>query len=632
MDFANELPRTPAVTGGGLTPKAGTDSRGPLTADQLLFGVIAVVVLSLLTLGLHLGDGPPLGDHEGINALAARRCLQVGDCLIPSDGETPRIRKMPLGIWLISAAAYVTGDKTGDFPVGDISARLPSAVAGACTALLLCWFGTRLFDSRIGLIAGLIWASCAAAVFYARNAQVDMVLTFFTTLAFALFWRGTNCDPPDRRFLAGFYVAFALAMLSKAPLPLAIVGLPLAVYWLLGVPILGDGNHGGPYSSNFVSRWAQGFGTQFRRIGRLWLVPGVVLFVLLAGAWPAYVYFKIDNALDLWRLEYFARYSGGLGKKAQPFWYYGPIAFGLTAPFFLSLPEAIVSPFLTRYRSHSRGLMYVWIWAVVGTVFLSTSAFKRPHYLLSVVPALCLLLAPVVDRLFFGAIAAGRRLVTFSAILLTAGLAAFAVGGGFWVNKTYPSLLCDFIPAIIATTLVWCLATWVFVAGRRLSSFALLNLGVPILVWTLWPASAHALNLNAEAVTLARKLHEHGVKDTDAIYWADKRPNSTIEFYTGLPVRRLVDEIELAAIREDRSTISDNLAMEIVDRAKRRIEEVNPVYFIQTRDRYERWVRAGAVPADVLFQLEGFNADLGDELVVLIGRKSSSRQGTDTPE
>ena len=52
--------------------------------------------------------------------------------------------------------------------------------------------------------------------------------------------------------------------------------------------------------------------SQVRRLGRLWLIPGVLLFIVLAGAWPWYIYKHVPNALNLWKIEYLNRYSGGL--------------------------------------------------------------------------------------------------------------------------------------------------------------------------------------------------------------------------------------------------------------------------------------------------------------------------------
>src|SRR3972149_3217890 len=137
---------------GGLAPSE-LSSR-----DHGLFGWIALITMSVLTCLVGLHEGPPMGDHECINALAARNALQSGDWLIPHVDDTPRIRKMPLGIWFIGAASYRPGAPEGSPPVTPFSARLPSALAGVGTGLVVAWLGSMLYGRRAGLIGGFIAA------------------------------------------------------------------------------------------------------------------------------------------------------------------------------------------------------------------------------------------------------------------------------------------------------------------------------------------------------------------------------------------------------------------------------------------------------------------------------------------
>ena len=59
-------------------------------------GVLGLAAFALATCLVGLKGGPALGDHECINALAARQTLEAGDWLIPHLEEIPRIRKPPL--------------------------------------------------------------------------------------------------------------------------------------------------------------------------------------------------------------------------------------------------------------------------------------------------------------------------------------------------------------------------------------------------------------------------------------------------------------------------------------------------------------------------------------------------------
>ena len=592
------------------------EDTGSTPTGRRTAGLVALIALSAVTCFYGLGSGPPLGDHESINALAARSSIQSGEWIIPTLGDAPRVRKTPLGIWLIGAASTLTGAPDGAPPVTSLSARLPSAVAGFATVMVVFWLGSMLYGYRGGLVGGFICAGCTATVFYSHNAQVDMVLTLFTTLSFACFWRGAMHERPSRWAMAAFYPAFALAMLAKAPLPLAIVGLSLGVYWFVTVPALAAGRQGDGPRLPLAHRWAWAFKTQLSRLRTLWLVPGTLLFAVLAGAWPVYVYTHVDNALDLWRIEYLGRYAGELSSRTHPAWYYIPLVFALTVPFMASVPEAVASPFVARYKPLRQELSFLFTWAIVGTCFLSTAVFKRPHYLLSVMPAYCLLLAPVIDRFFFGAVPALARLGRATCYSLPVLLAAAGVAGGAALERQYPELLKPYAIAYSGAFLVWTAACFAYAQNRRLVSFVFVNLGVPILLLVMWPAAAKGLTVNAEAQALIKGLSEHGISPEDELIWADKRPNASVEFYSGLKIRRLIDANEMAGLRRQRQSVSGAVFQETAKRVRERLREDRPVYLILRAKHYELLSRHNDAHTRVLFQLDGFQADEEDNLVV----------------
>ena len=584
--------------------------------DHRLFAMIALLALSVLTCFVGLHEGPPMGDHECINALAARNALQSGHWLIPMVNDAPLIRKTPLGVWLIAAASYRPNAAEGSAPVTPFSARLPSALAGIGTVLVTTWLGSMLYGRRGGLIAGFICAGCAATVFYSRNAQVDMVLTFFTALAFACFWRGAIHEQPSRWFMAWFYVAFALAMMAKAPLPLATVGLSLFAYWFVTTPFL-DASIGGQHPSDgFLRRWLHELVGRVSRLRTLWLLPGIVVFVMIVGAWPAYVSSQVDNALALWNIEYLSRFSGELSDKIRPAWYYLPVVFGLMLPFMLSIPEAMVAVFLPRYTAQRKGLAFAFTWALVATGFLSMSAFKRPHYLLSVIPAYCLLLAPVIERLFFGVVSTARRGALITCRVLPALLAVGGIVGGVLVRQKYPDLLTPYAIGVGAAFLVWTAACWAYARDRRLSSFALLNLGVPLVLLIMWPALGKGARLNAETDALAAAITEHGIRPTDVVYWVDGQPNFTLSFYHGIPIRRLISEVEMASLRTGRREVSSEVYLELVHRLQERLRDEPPAYFIVAAGYFDLLSRRTDLAVKAVVRLNGFYSDEEDELVV----------------
>ncbi len=582
--------------------------------DRHLLGVVILVTYTALACLIGLRNGPALGDHEAFNALAARDAIVNGRWLIPHPGDEPRVRKTPLGIWAIAVTSKVI-DADKSPPVTEFSSRLPSAVAAMITVMAVYWLGAMLFGHRAGLVAGFIAASCAATLYFARNAQADQLLAMFTTLSFAFFWRGALHAAPSRLHMAAFFVCFALAMMAKAPLPLVTVGLSLAVYWFFTLPLV-EALERSPLPKGRARRWSEAMSRRFHGLRGLWILPGLLLFLVVAGAWPLYVYLKVDNALELWRIEYLDRYTGQLRDKVQPFWYYIPLLFALTFPFLASLPEAIAAIFLPRYASHRRALGYVFTWAVVTTLFLSTSAFKRPHYLLSAIPAYCLLLAPVIDRLFFGTLlASGRvvRTVSASMPLVIGGLLAV---GAWYAQREHSEIARTITLGLGAAAFCWVLASLAFHALCRRSSFALLLLGIPMLLAVSASGVGKMVSVNREADALAKALIEHQIdKDAD-IYWVDGRPNSAVEFYTGLRVQRLMDVLETAAVRDGRHSVSSSLQQSIGERITQRMNDPKPAYFIMSRDNYDMLAASATIPHRIAFEVNDASPDPEDALVV----------------
>lgn len=582
--------------------------------DRHLLGVIILVAYASLTCMIGIRGGPTLGDHEAINALAARDAVENGRWLIPHPGDEPRVRKTPLGIWAIAATSTIIPAESGR-KVTEFTARLPSAVAGLITVLAVYWLGAMLLGHRSGLVAGFIAASCTATLFFARNAQVEQLLTMFTALSLACFWRGSLHQAPSRLFMALFYICFALAMMSKAPLPLVTVGLTLFVYWFVTLPLI-EASERTSLPKRAGRRWLESMGRRIHGLRTLWLLPGILVFLVVAGLWPLYVYLKVDNALELWRIEYLDRFTGDLSARVHPFWYYIPLLFALTFPFLASLPEGLASPFLPRYAQLRRPLGYAFTWAIVTLLFLSASAFKRPHYLMSMVPALCLLLAPVIDRLFFGTLLASTRVVRMVSGALPLLIGCLWAAGVWYAQKIYPEIASTLALGLGAAALCWVGACLLFYAQYRRSSFAMLLLGIPLMLALSASDAGRLITVNREADALARALVEHKIGPESDIYWVDGRPNSAVEFYTGLRIQRLLDLMEAAGVREGRQRASSGLQQSIGERLSKRLADPKPAYFILSRDNYDLLASSGTIPHRIAFEVNDANPDPADALVV----------------
>ena len=84
--------------------------------------------------------------------------------------------KPPLIAWVIGAATTVCG-------MGEACVRLPSPLLHTATALAVFWLGARLYDTRIGVLSALAFATLPGVSLSAGLISTDVPLLFFWALA-----------------------------------------------------------------------------------------------------------------------------------------------------------------------------------------------------------------------------------------------------------------------------------------------------------------------------------------------------------------------------------------------------------------------------------------------------------------
>ncbi|MFQ6048574.1 MAG: hypothetical protein ACE5K7_04350, partial [Phycisphaerae bacterium] len=425
-----------------------------------------------------------------------------------------------------------------------------------------------------------------------------------------------------RRWIVLFYLALGLAMMAKAPLPLAVVALPLTVYWLIVGPIEQAAQLTQPTRRS--ARLLRALAANLRQIPTLLSLPGLAIFLLVAGAWPVYVYLKIDGVLALWRTEFIDRYAGLLSPRPEPWWYYLPWIFLLVVPYCLSLPHALIAPAWRRFARYRHGLLFAATWLIADLLFLSGSAEKKPHYLLPVAPALVLMLAPVIDRLFLARLPINpRRVRTATVALVIAAVIGLAAALPL-VIAHYRALLGNYIVAAaltVATVLAACLA---YQRGLGRLSLAVLNAGALIVFSWVWPALSTVQYGHDQAVQLARLLRQHNLSPDQPLIWVHGRPDAQIAFYSRWPLRRLLDEIDLANRRRGRAFVPGELLTEAAETIIHRLASPQPAYLLISAEWFDRLQRFYDVPGRVLLRLSGFHEDPGDQLLVLTNQPTEA--------
>ena len=328
-----------------------------------------LVLLGVLLFGYSAVSGKPFTMHEARLPQTSLEMMASGEWFFPHSGERPWLERPPLPHWFEMALGRVIGRLDEVWIV-----RIPPALTGLASLLMVGWMAARLFGREAGLLAGIALATMYEFTFYAGQAEDDIFLTALVTACFALFvgsefpaeGSGSRCGthflgnrPPT---VWAFFVVLGLTNLAKGPLVGAAVVISAAGVFLL------------------LSR-------ERERILRYVWLWGWMLFVVIGLAWPLAAYLAHPSILENWRLDY----SGNF--ERQPVWYYLVVLLWTTAPWTPVMLIGSALAFRDALRQAHSPQRLVCCVAMVPLIVLSIHARKHHHYLLPLLPGWAVLAA-----------------------------------------------------------------------------------------------------------------------------------------------------------------------------------------------------------------------------------------------
>ena len=181
---------------------------------KYIIPLVLFLTASYFPLFLHLGSEPLYHWDEAHNGINALEMIQNGNPLVrtymgePETWET----KPPLLIWLQVLSMKVVG-------YNELGVRLPSAMAGLFTALLLLHFFTKELDDLAGgIFAGLTLLCTQGYIGFhvTRTGDHDALLTFFLTLVVLYFFKYLKSNFQANRYLMVATLGVILAVLTKS--------------------------------------------------------------------------------------------------------------------------------------------------------------------------------------------------------------------------------------------------------------------------------------------------------------------------------------------------------------------------------------------------------------------------------
>jgi 4-amino-4-deoxy-L-arabinose transferase-like glycosyltransferase len=351
---------------------------------------VLVVLGVALALNLtRLGARSLLGD-EAIYGGPARRAAVQGRWYPPLGRHAAFAHKPPLIIWLPASSFALLG-------VEEWSDRLPSALAGAAVAALVCGFAAWLLDPWSGALAGLLLATCRPWLFLhgVRDGVADPPLALLMAASLLCYLRYRTTD--RRAWLAAAAAASAAGALLKGPVgPLLLLAITLAweaARWMLALRALRAPNPAAapqpngalhpaaaPHSARALLAPLALFGLALVPLG-VWIVDGVL---------------RIPRFVPALRNEYLTRIVSGVSPlHVHGVTFYLPIlarAFGVW--WIGALPAGAALVRLWRQGGpRARAALLVPIWGCAGIACLQLSVSKLPWYVEPMLPAFAVLLA-----------------------------------------------------------------------------------------------------------------------------------------------------------------------------------------------------------------------------------------------
>lgn len=184
----------------------------------------AIIISTLLITVPFLGMSH-LFDWDEVNfAEAAREMLVTGEYSYVQINFKPFWEKPPLFIWMQAVGMSIFG-------VNEFAARLPNAVCSALTLGLLFNIGSNLKSEKFGLLWVLVYAGSLLPQFYFRSGIIDPCFNLLIFLGIHQLIQASLTQKMRTKYLSFSAVFIGLAVLTKGPTAIGIIGICSAIYF-----------------------------------------------------------------------------------------------------------------------------------------------------------------------------------------------------------------------------------------------------------------------------------------------------------------------------------------------------------------------------------------------------------------
>ena len=343
--------------------------------------------------------------HEGRVVDVARNMLGSGQYWVPMINGVPRLEKSPLVYWIVAGSGTIWGE------LNEFSARAPSVMVGMGCVLVTILLGRSMFNSTVGLIAGLVHISTFVYWRECRTAELDIYLTFFMSVSILaccrLVFNGSGKS--GWFWVLLFWLSMGLGAAGKS----IITVLPVLLACGLGTLV------------------CRGKKNIEAKTGGLWLwqIIGVVMFLVMGGGWNVGMLVRFSELSEtLWNKEVHEVLLDA--SSSRPMYYYLPGIFLWAFPASALVPAAMLVVASQRCRQYRREILFLLICVVVvvGSYSIWPGGKKKLEYILPMISGFSLLVGLVWSGLLNkqrqGELNSGDKITiwAYGLILLMCGL------------------------------------------------------------------------------------------------------------------------------------------------------------------------------------------------------------------
>lgn len=210
------------------------------------------LTLLFFTLFLYLAGNQLLAitdTAESNYALTAKEMVLSGDWISPRIYGRYWYDKPIFYYWELALSFALFG-------FNEMAARLPAAILGSASVLFTYWFARRTYGEKTGWLAAIILGTSVECWILSKAVITDSTLFLFMSGAVAFFYLGYT---ENRKYYFLCYLFAALATLTKGPIGILLPGLACLLFLL--------------------------YKKDLKEMAHVHLLSGLVLFILIAGAW-----------------------------------------------------------------------------------------------------------------------------------------------------------------------------------------------------------------------------------------------------------------------------------------------------------------------------------------------------------